>query len=349
MVKRINSKKLKPIVSLLLIISIFMVSAGCAAKKIVPLSEGTKSQDSSEPNSSKDSISVASAVSTASTGSKNNVLSQSKAANKNTLSGNKNAYMETDYRLHKDSLSFTRDYGETWIKSDLTADDISETLNFYKSQYTIPENSYYASNKPNGILAFFYGGKPTLGITKDNGKTWNKFLFKFNYADIQKPFTHRIVGFTSDTEGFVGLGTDWSMGTGEAKFCYLTHDGGATWQEKKLPRSGTSLLLGGMAFCDSKTGVVSYNKANSLDEVVPTLYFTNNGANSWTEFKIPFESIIDKIYLYLSKVDSLTFENGTYTLTFSQNDNGKKASFTSSNMQKWTFQKAWRAGTHITG
>jgi hypothetical protein len=276
----------------------------------------------------------------------NNIYYQCKAANKTTVSSSRNGGLKLDYKLNP--ISFTRDYGETWIKADISAADLSETLKTYQSQYEIPNGSYYISEKPDGIIAFFYGGKPTLSITKDNGKTWQKKLFKFDYADIQKAITHRFVGFTSDTEGYVGLGTDWSMGTGQSEFCYLTHDGGATWENKKLPRTATSMLLDGMAFCDSKCGVVTYNKAYSLDKVMPDFYYTNNGGNSWAEFTVPSnKSIADFSF---QEAESLVFANGTYTLTLGQTGRGnKKVSFTSTNLKNWTFQKMWTAVVHSIG
>ena len=328
--------KINRVFSLLIILAICVSLSGCISKK-------TAAQTSISATSSTDlALSLGSESSQITSTASSTVSS---TASK-TLSSNKNNGLKLDYSLNP--VSFTRDYGETWIKADISAADLSETLKTYQSQYEIPNGSYYISEKQNGIIAFFYGGKPTLSITKDNGKTWEKKLFKFDYADIQKAITHRFVGFTSNTEGYVGLGTDWSMGTGESEFCYLTHDGGATWENKELPQTDLSMLLDGMAFSDSKCGVVTYNQAYSLDEVMPNFYLTNNGGNSWAEFTVPSnKSIADFSF---QKADSLVFANGTYTLTLGQTGRGnRKVSFTSTNLKNWTFQKMWTAVVHSIG
>jgi len=334
--------KINKFFSLLVIIGICASLSGCISKKAVAnetSNSATSLADSAQSLNSENSV-ASSKVSSLASSTGNSTSSRT------ALPSDKNNGLKLDYSLNP--VSFTRDYGETWIKADISAADLSETLKTYQSQHEIPNGSYYISEKPDGIIAFFYGGKPMLSITKDNGKTWEKKLFKFNYADIQKPITHRFVGFTSNTEGYVGLGTDWSMGTGESEFCYLTHDGGTTWENKELPRTDTSMLLDGMAFCDSKCGVVTYNKAYSLEEVMPTFYYTNNGGNSWAEFTVPSTKAISDFSF--QKADSLVFVNGTYTLTLGQTGRGnKKVSFTSTNLKNWTFQKTWTSAVHSIG
>ena len=49
-----------------------------------------------------------------------------------------------------------------------------------------------------------------------------KKVFDFINGDMHKSITHRIVGFNNQNFGYVALGTDWTMGTGESKKAYIT-------------------------------------------------------------------------------------------------------------------------------
>jgi hypothetical protein len=106
--------------------------------------------------------------------------------------------------------------------------------------------------------------------------------------------------------------------------------------------------LRGLCFADKSNGVVALK--SSSDESWPILYCTNDGAENWTEIKLPFEQM-PKIVDYLSKVDSLIYENGVYTLTLGQDSNGKqKASFQSTTLSDgWKFTKNWTAVIHSVG
>lgn len=277
--------------------------------------------------------------------SKNLIHYRCKPSDTSALSGNRDFTMQCDYQLINNKISFTRDYGETWITANIPKTDLSKTMSFYRNGTIIPEGSYFISTRKDEPIAFFYGANPSLRISKDNGKNWRTVLFN---ADLDRDITKRIIGFTSKTEGYAALGTDWSMGAGEGKLCFMTHDGGTTWEEKKLPLSGTSQTLEGLCFSDKNNGIVSLKSES--DESWPVLYFTQDGANNWTQINLPWDQI-PKTIDYLSKADSLTYDNGVYTLTLGQGSGrNKKVCFQSLSLSSgWKFIKEWTAVTHTVG
>ncbi len=111
----------------------------------------------------------------------------------------------------------------------MTTKQLEETKAVYGQGNMIPENSVYADG--NGMFAVFWGETPTLHVSKDDGETWTDFVFQEEYPRL---CTSRIVRFLDPENGYVGLGTDWSMGTGGATYIGWTHDGGATWGRQHL-------------------------------------------------------------------------------------------------------------------
>lgn len=104
----------------------------------------------------------------------------------------------------------------------MTTKQLEETKAVYGQGNMIPENSVYADG--NGMFAVFWGETPTLHVSKDDGETWTDFVFQEEYPRL---CTSRIVRFLDPENGYVGLGTDWSMGTGGATYIGWTLDGGS--------------------------------------------------------------------------------------------------------------------------
>ena len=129
------------------------------------------------------------------------------------LPGNSETVMQIDYKFLQDGLFLTDDSGETWISSGLTKEQIESTTEVYGKGNLLPENSIYSDG--NGMFAVFWGEVPVLHLSKDDGKTWEDIEFAENYPRFCKS---RIVRFLDPENGYVGLGTDWSMGTGGATF-----------------------------------------------------------------------------------------------------------------------------------
>jgi len=151
-----------------------------------------------------------------------------------TAPNNPSFMMETDYYINRGTLKFTRDYGKTWITTDIKKEELEETLNFYRD-ISLKPDSWFLSTNESLPIAYFYGEKPVLKISNNNGKTWYSATLP-NIQEFDKYVTRRAVGFTSENFGYVALGTDWSMGSGEMKKIYFTNNG-----RKNLGRNPCSI------------------------------------------------------------------------------------------------------------
>ena len=259
------------------------------------------------------------------------------------LPGNSETVMQTDYKFLQDGLFLTDDSGETWISSGLTKEQIESTTEVYGKGNLLPENSIYSDG--NGMFAVFWGEVPVLHLSKDDGKTWEDIEFAENYPRFCKS---RIVRFLDPENGYVGLGTDWSMGTGGATFVGWTHDGGTTWKTTSIPVEG-GLILSGLAFADMQNGMLTMDSQFG-DNSWPRVFVTNDAGNQFREIEMPWETISEDV-TFLNKVDSLTYENGVYHLTLGQGEYGNmKADFTGVSLDgEWTFEKSYIGTIHTTG
>jgi len=224
--------------------------------------------------------------------------------------------------------------------------DSADTTTLYGNRDFVMEYDYYINNNQ----IFFtrdYGEFPILRISYDNGINWADISFdKELFSKLS--VTKRIIHFFNETDGYVGLGTDWSMGAGETKYCLFTNDGGITWLERRLPMAGSSSTLTGLCFSDSKMvdGVVSL-KSSFDDFGYPTLFFTNDNGENWTDISFPWEQLPGDVS-YLAKVDSLSFEEGVYTLVLEEEEQ-KVSSKSESLAGEWSFVSSWQAVTHTVG
>lgn len=259
------------------------------------------------------------------------------------LPGDSETVMQTDYKFLQDGLFLTDDSGETWISSGLTKEQIESTTEVYGKGNLLPENSIYSDE--NGMFAVFWGEVPVLHLSKDDGKTWEDIEFAENYPRFCKS---RIVRFLDSENGYVGLGTDWSMGTGGATFVGWTHDGGTTWKTTSIPMEG-GLILSGLAFADMQNGMLTMDSQFG-DNSWPRVFVTNDAGNQFREIEMPWETISEDV-TFLNKVDSLTYENGVYHLTLGQGEYGNmKADFTGVSLDgEWTFEKSYIGTIHTTG
>lgn len=266
-------------------------------------------------------------------------------ANSEDLYGNKNNYMKKDYYINGPNVKVSRDYGENWIEIPLSEEDINETLDFYRMGIEIPEDSFYISDDIGGIIAFIYGKDPKILFSQDDGANWRNIDFTL---DLEKPITRRCIGFINNSEGYMAFGTDWSMGTGEGKVLYVTSDGGANWTKKDMPLQNTSNTLTGLKFADIEKGIVSLDGGSESNN--PILYATIDRGETWQEINIPWDTMTDDVQ-YLSKIDSVVFEEGVYKLTLGQGEgSNKKALFESNDIyNSWRFIKSFDAVIHYNG
>lgn len=247
-------------------------------------------------------------------------------------------YMETDYYISS-SLKFTRDYGQTWIDTDLTREELDETL---KNNIKLQDNSWFISKDTTLPIAYFYGQSKDLKISHDD-KTWENITL----PDFEGNISTRIIGFTSPNFGYAALGTDYSMGYGENKKAYFTKDGGETWQAKDLPFTNTSKTLMDMYFYDENNGILILS--NNEDINFPYIYATNNGGETFEEVKFTYNNLPDEV-TYISYIDNITKENDLYKITLSQSDSTLKIIFETHNLtDSWRFIKTERQNIHTVG
>lgn len=254
--------------------------------------------------------------------------------------------METDYYINgKNQLLFTRDYGNNWIETDLSSDQVKETLNFYRD-ISLQNSSWFISVNELIPIAYFYGEQPKLKISTDNGITWSEKIFDIINNDIYKDITHRIVGFNDQNFGYVALGTDWTMGSGEFKKAYLTKNSGKDWESIDLPENCTNKTLMDFIMYDENNGIVLLN--NNQENEFPYMYITKDKGNYWE--KVEYAHKIPKEVVYISNIDFIEKKDNEYIITLSQGDSSTtKVKLISSDLINWTYDSTFTSNIHTVG
>lgn len=263
-----------------------------------------------------------------------------------TTPQNPDYQMETDYYINKNKLQFTRDYGKTWIETDLTEEQMTETLSFYKDISLLP-NSWFLSTNELIPIAYFYGKVPILKLSNDNGTSWTEHQFLTEDEISYKEVTKRVVGFASQTFGYAALGTDWTMGSGEFKKLYVTYDGGKNWTELELPMNGTSHTLLDVYMYDENVGVVTLT--DSMNSNFPIIYSTVSGGKTWNEVKYRESNLPDDIS-YLIDIDKIEKKEDGYFITLGQGNSGTvKATFRTGDLILWSYSSKTHQNIHTVG
>ena len=254
--------------------------------------------------------------------------------------------METDYYINsKNQLLFTRDYGNNWIKTDLLSDEVKETLNFYKD-ISLQNGSWFISTNELVPIAYFYGEQPKLKISIDNGATWSETTFDIINNDVYKDITHRVVGFNDQNFGYVALGTDWTMGSGEFKKAYLTTNSGKDWESMELPENCTSKTLVDFIMYDENNGIVLLS--NNQENEFPYMYITKDKGNSWE--KVEYAHKVPQEVDYISNIDFIEKEDNKYIITLSQGDfSTTKVKLISSDLINWNYDSTFTSNIHTVG
>lgn len=254
--------------------------------------------------------------------------------------------METDYYINsKNELLFTRNYGNNWIKTDLSPKDVKDTLNFYRD-ISLQNGSWFISTNELVPIAYFYGEYPKLKISTDNGISWNEKSFDFINGDMHKSITHRIVGFNNQNFGYVALGTDWTMGTGESKKAYITNNSGNDWEPMKLPETSSSKTLEDFIMYDENTGIVLlYNRDQNE---FPYMYITNDRGKTWKN--VEYIDQIPNEVVYISNIDLMEKKDNKYIITLSQGDSATtKVKLKSSDLINWEYVSTFTSNIHTVG
>ena len=254
--------------------------------------------------------------------------------------------METDYYINgKNQLLFTRDYGNNWIETDLSSDQVKETLNFYRD-ISLQNSSWFISVNELIPIAYFYGEQPKLKISTDNGITWSEKNFDIINNDMYKDITHRIVGFNDQNFGYVALGTDWTMGSGEFKKAYLTKNSGKDWESIDLPENCTNKTLIDFIMYDENKGIVILN--NNQENEFPKKNITKDKGNFWE--RVEYAHKIPKEVVYISNIDFIEKKDNEYIITLSQGDSSTtKVKLISSDLINWTYDSTFTSNIHTVG
>lgn len=254
--------------------------------------------------------------------------------------------METDYKISNNELKFTRDYGKTWINTDINKEQVSETLDFYKDNNLIP-NSFFLSTNNMVPIAYFYGEEPKLKISNNNGESWTEHKFITSDDIYGKQITKRVVGFSNENFGYVALGTDWTMGSGEVKKLYFTYDGGKKWSEVNIPENGTSHILYDVCMYDENVGIIIIR--DSIDSNFPIIYSTTSGGKAWNKVSYQNSNLPDEI-TYLYDVDSIKKEGEEYYITLGQGNSGTlKVTFRAVDMMNFLYINKTNSNIHTSG
>ena len=256
--------------------------------------------------------------------------------------------MACDYQINDGVLTLTRDFGESWIETDLTEDELQETLRLYRSTFSLPEESLFLTADVNMPIVFFYGSDPKLKILQPDADAWTTVAVFPTMEDYRREITHRVIGFATPDFGYAALGTDWSMGAGESKAAWFTTDGGQTWIEKPLPEVCTSKTLLDLFMMTETVGVLTLS--DGVDGYLPRVYVTETAGNHWTEIALPYDTLPMEVQ-YLSHIERLELGDGQYTLILGQGSRGTlKAVFASVSLTgAWVFQTSYHSAVHPMG
>ena len=128
----------------------------------------------------------------------------------------------------------------------------------------------------------------------------------------------------------------------------ISIDGGNTWTESAFPLQNSSTTLVDMNMADENTAVVSVMKRGT--DAYPTIYLTTDGGTSWEVTEISFAGLGIEIQ-YLGDIIDFTSENGVFSITFGQeNDGTRTATYESSdNGKSWTLSGTGKATVHTVG
>ncbi len=260
---------------------------------------------------------------------------------------NKNEYSQKTFKILNNLLLFSYDYSQSWFKCDLAKYDFEKMINFYGD--SIPSTSYYLSST---INAFIYSWEPAIYLSNNNGQNWKKINLLTNEQQIvdSNSFSNdpmivdnilsglgnslRKVEFLNDNEGYVAIGTDWSMGNGGFKALFTTNDSGNSWNKYNLPGEDNQLLTG-ISFADIKHAVVS---VQAQSDEKPSFYYTKDGGKTWENINLQFGDEIPEKYMF-SYVSSFELNNSDFVLKIKQ-DSKPEAEFifysNKNNLTKWT-------------
>ncbi|MFS0562068.1 sialidase family protein [Terribacillus sp. 179-K 1B1 HS] len=209
------------------------------------------------------------------------------------------------YTIDQAGLQVTTNSGEDWAKVPVEVDELFEG-EYQGSKTELIDQSYVLAEDR---FAFIIGGFEQTAVlsSTDQGKTWETT----ELPDAIEGVRLRIIGFTSEQDGFVILSGGRTMST-EGNQVYQTADGGRTWTltgsapSERIVQSGifVSKDIGFMTF--GLTGHAEY-------------YRTTDGGANWGTFDVELPGIYSDVFTVM---ESAEYEGDQLIMTMGQGSNG---------------------------
>lgn len=140
-----------------------------------------------------------------------------------------------------------------------------------------------------GVFYFVSGGlKSRIHFSRNKGKTWESIEIPFESKESAGPFSLAI----KDKLNLLVVGGDYTKASGIEKNCFLTKDGGKTWQACTTPPSGYRSCV---IYTD---GIYYACGTNGMD-------YSQDGGQTWQNFNDfnTFSMAFDNQYIYASSIN----------------------------------------------
>lgn len=249
---------------------------------------------------------------------------------------------QNEFYIYNNEIRFTTDFGKSWHKVDVLADEKNEMLKSFanSSDNRIPSKQYYIS-EDGKTLAFLYGEYAKLCISTNGGKTWETLYVDKKLPTYFKTITQQIIGFTSSQDGYIAIGTDYTPGSGYDRDLFMTNDGGKTWAKRSFNNPSGGHYIDHVIFLNKNIGTVSFiSTYDNYDKVFPVIYFTKDSANSWFEVNFDFEQVIKEYGDGPYRLSEFRKVDDQYEIVFEYNGNQRyQLIFKSNNLENWEFFK----------
>jgi photosystem II stability/assembly factor-like uncharacterized protein len=236
-----------------------------------------------------------------------------------------------DYEIKDKKLRVTYNDGKNWKVVPVAIEDLFGG-GYNGSEQELIEGSYVITPD---ITALVLGNLRVL-VSDDKGKSWNEVLVSDQLPSLRL----RILGFTSDQDGFLIVTGDKTM-SWEANFVFKTNDGGQSWYNVGPVDDVYSLVTDG-GFINDQMGFISFGEYRyEAQPPTPNLYRTTDGGANWERVEVP---IPQEYQGYFTIAEIPTFDGAEGTLLVNQGPVGDYmggkvlAKFTSLDQGKtWTF------------
>src|SRR5438067_568015 len=178
----------------------------------------------------------------------------------------------------------TSDGGQTWQKYSVQAEDSS------RAQITAVDTQH-------GWLLNHIRGGPQAEIieifrTSDGGENWERVSRVYPASTDGPPPGKLPYGGSKSGLSFLNASTGWVTGSvivNNFTWCFVTHDGGSTWNFQTLPPlpKGVSAQLSFMSpqFFTSSDGVLPVNLSSDTSSAFG-VYVTHDGGATWSSISL---------------------------------------------------------------